>query len=129
MVDWRVRLKIEPHEWLWTVRVRLGFNQEEMAAHMGTSRGHYQILESGEGPMTVYASDDRDAPDPSIILRLCRRRSGMTTRQAAQRFGVSRARFHALERRGSRRLFEFWKKNKHARWLAEAFTEHFDCPK
>lgn len=127
MDHWSVRLKLEPHERLWAVRAALGVSQREMAARLGISHNVYYVLEKPDGETLMNVAGDDQAPDASIILRLCRRRSGMSASKVAKKFGVSRARYHALEKKGSRRLFEFWKKNKQTAWLAEAFTRHFDC--
>ena len=89
-------------------------NQAEAAAHLGINPGRYNNLENGLRTGLSAEEAERLAaplnldPVPGELCFIARRRSGLLLSTIERELGVSRPRFHELERAGAAMVLRHW---------------------
>jgi transcriptional regulator with XRE-family HTH domain len=96
-------------------RVGAGMSQAEAAAALGISRATYTRLEDGGSPRlsaqaakTLLTALGPLRPTTGELCFIARRRSGLYLSEVESRVGVSRPRYHELERAGEETIVAFW---------------------
>jgi len=99
--------KLSSGEVLWVERKLIGLNQGDRAVRMGLTRNDYGRLERD------YHDNGRSFRKPlppALLLRLARRRSGLSLAEVAEMNKVSRVTLLKWERIEKDKLKNFWER-------------------